>query len=203
MRSFFNGDNPIVVTINKAADLLFLNLLMLLCCLPIITIGASLTAGHFVALRIRRDEAKVFGDFFRSFRENLMQSTVIWLGVVMVIACIFMILWFCGEQSVPISIACFVALLLVCMLGLWIFPLLSRFVYTTGALLRNSILLCCRYLFHTLGMLIGTLLPVASLLLGWYALPFVLLFGLSIPVYIQALLYNKVFARLEEKVQGQ
>ncbi len=201
MRGFFSGENSIAAAINKAADLLFLNILLLLCCLPVITAGAALTAGHFVALRIKRDEAKVFSDFFRSFRENFGQATLLWLGMGMGMACILAVLWFYGKQSVAVSVACTAAGLLIYVLGLWMLPLLSKFVYGTGALLKNSLLLSCRYLFHTLGMLIGTLLPVASLLLGWYALPFVLLYGLSVPVYIQALLYHKPFAELEEKMQ--
>ncbi len=193
-------NNPIMGMLSKLADLLFLNILMVLGCLPIVTIGASLTAGHFVALRIKRDEAKVFSDYFRSFKENFGQATVIWLILAVISAGILLLLWFYGKGSVPLSIAGIIVLLFLFMLGLWIFPLLSRFVYSTGELFRNSIVLSFRYLFRTLGMVIGSLLPIAGMNVI-YTIPVVILYGFSVSVYIGASLYNKVFLQLEEAVE--
>ncbi len=196
-------NNPILGMLSKLADLLFLNILMVLGCLPIVTIGASLTAGHFVALRIKRDEAKVFSDFWRSFKANFMQATVVWLILVALSAGILLLLWFYGKVSVSLSIAGIIVLLFLFMLGLWVFPLLSRFVYPTGSLIRNGFVLCFRHLFRTLGMTVGAVFPIAGLLMV-YTVPVVILFGFSIPVYIGASLYNKVFVVMEKLIeQGQ
>ncbi len=192
-------NNPILGMLSKLADLLFLNILILIACLPIITIGASLTAGHFVALRIKRDEAKVFSDFWRSFKENFRQATFVWFILASLSISILVLLWFYGKGSVLLSITSIIALLFVFMLGLWVFPLLSRFVYSTGNLIRNSFVLCFRHMFHTIAMFIGAMLPIACLLVV-YTLPVAILYGLSLPVYIGACLYNKVFIQLEEAV---
>ena len=71
MSRLFNLDSPIMVFLSKMADLLILNLLALICCIPIITIGASMTAMSYVTLKMVRDEeCYIAKDFFKSFRQN-------------------------------------------------------------------------------------------------------------------------------------
>ena len=77
---FFDLDSSLMQGLNKVADLMFLNLLTLLCCVPVVTAGASFTALHYVALKIvRNEECYIARDFFKSFRRNLRQGTIIWL----------------------------------------------------------------------------------------------------------------------------
>ena len=45
---FFDLDSSLMQGLNKVADLMFLNLLTLLCCVPVVTAGASFTALHYV-----------------------------------------------------------------------------------------------------------------------------------------------------------
>ena len=69
-------DSPPMKIMGKFADLICLNFLALFCCIPIITIGASMTALHYVALKIVRDEeAYITRSFFKSFKENFKQAT--------------------------------------------------------------------------------------------------------------------------------
>lgn len=76
----FKYDSGIMSFLGKVADIVILNLLTLLCCIPIVTIGASLTAAHYTALKMHRDtDNYVFRNFFRSFKANILQSTLIWI----------------------------------------------------------------------------------------------------------------------------
>ncbi len=52
----FNLDSPLMRALGKMADLMWLNILTMVCCIPVFTIGASLTALHYMALKIVRDE---------------------------------------------------------------------------------------------------------------------------------------------------
>ena len=52
MGRLFNLDNPFMLALNKLADLIILNFLTMICCIPVITIGASMTALNYVALKI-------------------------------------------------------------------------------------------------------------------------------------------------------
>ena len=79
MGRFFNLDSPVMVALTKMADLIIVNLLAFFCCLPIITVGASMTALHYVVLKIVRDEeCYIVKSFFKSFKENFKQATVIY-----------------------------------------------------------------------------------------------------------------------------
>ena len=77
---FFNYDNPVWRFIGKFWDVLIVNLLWIVCSIPIVTIGASTTAMYYVTLRLARDDdGYTFRSFFKSFRENFKQATAIWL----------------------------------------------------------------------------------------------------------------------------
>ena len=80
MGRLFDLESPLFVFLGKLADLLILNILTLICCIPVFTIGASLTAMNYVALKmVRNEETYIVKSFFKSFRQNFRQATLIWL----------------------------------------------------------------------------------------------------------------------------
>ena len=80
MNRFFNMDNKFFVFMGRVADLILLNILCILCCIPIVTAGASITALYYVTLKMARDEESyIIRSFFRSFKQNFKQSTLIWI----------------------------------------------------------------------------------------------------------------------------
>ena len=67
----FDLDSPLMNVLNKMADLMWLNILTLICCIPIITAGAAFTSMHYVALKIvRNEESYITRSFFKSFKTN-------------------------------------------------------------------------------------------------------------------------------------
>lgn len=204
MGGIFSYDSPLMSGLGKLADLVILNLLTLLFCIPIVTIGASLTACHYVALKIRRGEGYVLRNFWKSFKENLRQSTVIWLVMAInVLMSLYATLFVRveGTMGAVSQGVLFVALIFWAFLGCWIFPLQSKFANTIGTTFKNSFLLSFKYLFRTILMVIINLLPVAALLLlsfQWYSILF--MFGFSLPAYLCAMLYDKKFEELENMI---
>ena len=78
--SIFEEGSPFIRFLNRMADLLIINLLTLLMCVPVITAGASLTAMHYVLLKMARDEeGYIVRSYFKSFKENFLQATGMWL----------------------------------------------------------------------------------------------------------------------------
>ena len=76
MNRFFNMDNKFFVFMGRVADLLLLNFLCILCCIPVVTAGASITALYYVTLKMARDEESYIArSFFRSFKQNFKQAT--------------------------------------------------------------------------------------------------------------------------------
>ena len=78
MGRFFDMDNRFFTFMSRVSDLIILNLLCILCCLPIVTAGASITAMFYVTLKmVRNEEAYIAKSFFKSFKQNLKQSIII------------------------------------------------------------------------------------------------------------------------------
>ena len=83
----FRVDGPVVQMAIKFAKVLYAHVLTLFCCIPIITAGAAFTALEYTLLKISREEdGSIASDFFRSFKENFKQATVMWIVYVVAIA---------------------------------------------------------------------------------------------------------------------
>ncbi len=204
MGSFFSYDSPLMSALGKLTDLVILNLLTLLFCIPIVTIGASLTACHYVALKIRRGEGYVVKNFWKSFRENFKQSTVIWLVVsIGMMLSIYVALFFKAEGTIAfISRGVLLgAAVFWGFIACWVFPLQSKFINTIKNTIKNSFLMSFKYLFRTLLMLVINLIPIVLIFVlsfQWYSL--LIMFGFSVPTYLCAMLYDKKFEELEEMI---
>ena len=207
MGGIFNYDSPLMSGLGKIADLVILNLLTLLFCIPIITIGPSVTACHYVALKIRRGEGYVLKNFWKSFKENLGQSIVIWLILAInIILCLFVTMFFKagGTMGSIVKGILFVALVFWAFIACWVFPMQSKFINGVGTTIKNSFLFAFKYLFRTILMVLINLLPVIVLLVAsfqWYSL--LLIFGFSVPAYLCAMLYDKKFQEVEDMIHDR
>ena len=64
------SDSKMMSFLSRIFDLIILNILFVLCSLPVITIGSSLTALYSVTLKmVRNEESYIFRSFFKSFKE--------------------------------------------------------------------------------------------------------------------------------------
>ena len=78
MDRFFNMDNKFFTFMSRVADLIILNLLCIVCCIPVVTIGPSIAAMFYVTLKmVRNEESYIVRGFFKSFKQNLKQGIVI------------------------------------------------------------------------------------------------------------------------------
>ena len=91
MGRFFSMDNKFFTFMNKVADLCILNIICLVCCIPIVTAGASITAMYYVTLKmVRNEEAYIVRSFFKSFKDNFKQATIINLIMIAVGAILYL-----------------------------------------------------------------------------------------------------------------
>ena len=91
-------ENPVIAFLNKMADLILLNLIFLLCCIPVVTIGPAITALYAVSLRsVRYGDGYVIQTFFRSFKQNFKQSFVVGMSGLLLLAC-FLSICFSGAM---------------------------------------------------------------------------------------------------------
>ena len=80
MGRIFGLESPFMNFLNRVADLIWLNILTMICCIPVVTIGASLTAMNYVLLKMaKNEEGYITKAFFKSFKQNFKQATLILL----------------------------------------------------------------------------------------------------------------------------
>ena len=88
MDRFFNMDNKFFTFMSRVADLIILNLLCIVCCIPVVTIGPSIAAMFYVTLKmVRNEESYIVRGFFKSFKQNLKQGIVINLIMLWLLFC--------------------------------------------------------------------------------------------------------------------
>lgn len=202
LSGIFNYDNPVWRFIGKFCDVLILNVLWLICSIPIVTMGASTTAVYYVTLKLVRDEeGPTIRSFFKSFKENFKQATVLWL-ILLVVGCLlgFDLYFFLGLQTTPsmfrtIMVAIFGGFSLIYLFVLlFVFPLQARFYNPVKRTLFNAFFISVRHVLHSLGILvmdIGLVLVALFLLPMLQALLF--LFGFPLLAFLNSYIIVGVF----------
>lgn len=191
--------------LGKMADLMWLNILTIICCIPIITAGASLTALHYMALKIaRNEECYITRGFFKSFKENFRQATLIWLMMLAVIVLLvgdFVIMKYSGmEFGTFLQIVIIIVAVLFAFTAMFIFPVLAKFENTIFRTIKNAFLMSIMQFPKTILMVIMFALPPVLFVLFYQIVPLVFLFGLSVPAWLSAKLYTKFFQKLEDQI---
>ena len=202
MGRIFDMESPFMRVLNRVADLMILNFLMIICCIPIITAGAAFTAMHYVLLKIvRGEEGYLIKGFFKSFKVNFKQATLIWLMMLLIVAVyvgdclIFNYSGMVFPKALVIGVVA-VALLLL-MVAVYVFPLQARFENSIKNTLKNALILAFANLPRTIAMLVCYALPLVIGYFSDYALIFIFMFGISAPTYAATYLYSGIFKKLE------
>ena len=185
------------------ADLLILNLVTLVCCLPIVTAGAAFTAMHYVLLKIvRGEEGYVVKTFFRAFKENLLQGTILWIIMVIVYAALFVdwrILRMQGNEfPVFMNILLLAAVIIIYLISLYVFPILSRYQNTVPGTIKAALTMSVVGTIRTIGSAIVYPIPYVILFfVGYPIVPIILCFCFTGPGYFRAKMYDGLFLTYE------
>lgn len=205
MRGLFSIDSPLMRFLSKLADLMILNILFLVTSVPIVTVGASLTALNYVVLRMASGtEGQVARDYFRSFRKNFRQATVIWL-LLLLFAFILqydirLALGGGGTMSSVILGFGIVGCVALVLELLYVFPILAKFDNTVRMTLKNAVGLALRHPGRTISLF---MLPFALGLLTFYTVTTMrwgilawVAIGFSTVAYFNAFPMKKTFEEL-------
>ena len=208
MDKIFNLDSPVMQAINKVADLIWLNILTMVCCIPIITVGAALTAQHYVVLKmVRNREGYITRSFFKSFKANFKQATCIWLiflaFILMFVGDVYIFTYAKMEFPRILVILVCAAAIILSLIGVYVFPVLARFDNSIKNTIKNSFMIAIISLPRTIVMVLINLLPIALVYLSMRLVPISALFGFSGTAYLCALLYNGVFKKIEPEEAGE
>lgn len=169
MGELFNTDNSFWQAVGKAGDLILLTLLAVFASLPLVTLGASLSALYYTAFKILEDDNQsTVRNFFHSFRQNLVQGMaisiiVLVLGGLLFFDVRFMLILTAGSAASGLSMPLLCAGWVICVflgilflfLVLYLLPLQARFFNPLSVTLKNALAAGIRYLPKTLQMAVG------------------------------------------------
>ena len=206
MGSFFSVEGPLFSGLDRMADLFWLNILFIVCCIPVVTIGASTTALYYVTLKmVKNEESHITKSFFRAFKDNFRQSTVIWLLALLIGGILFADYSIMSGAWIDIStmpgifrkvmlVVLLIAALLYAIILRYVFPLLARFDNTIKNTMRNALLIGIRHLPFT-GLL---LLIVAAAVAIFYFIPTLrvayIIIMFSLVAFLSSFIFVKIFS---------
>jgi len=199
-----NNDSILGRFFEKAGDIIILNLLFILCSIPIVTAGISATSMYYAFLHKRRyPDTSVTRDFFHSFRQNLKQSTLSWIAF---LAAVFIfatdIRMFAPDGIMPVIplYYLFIVVLVISVLtALYIFPVIAAFKNTLKKLWIYSFFMAARNLPATFVIAAVSILPLyVSLTFPDPAVFMVLLFiwivcGFGLTAWLNTFLFYRIF----------
>jgi len=183
---------------------MILNIIFWICCIPIVTIGASTTALYSITLKmVKNEESYIFRGFFRAFKENFKISTGIWILTALVGLVIYVDFYVAPQMVSPLNMILQVLLMALLIFYiftlLYLFPYVARFQNTWKATIKNAFLIGIANLPFTLLMV----LFVALMLFLTYVvnlaivLPLWMLCGFSVIAYVKSFIIRRVFRKYE------
>lgn len=202
MSRLFAMDGKLNHFMGQIADLVLLNLIWLIFCIPIVTIGASTTALQYVVLRmVRNEESYIFASFFQAFKDNLKQSTIIWGILLLISSILYFDFYFSSHMPMASARIMFIPFALIAFLTVitanYIFPILAYFKNSTKKAFKNSLLMALAHLPYTLLITAVSLLPIFLLLIGDLVIAMFIniIIGIAFSAWINAHIFRKLFDR--------
>ena len=213
MQSLFSPDSKFMRLMGRIGDLMILNLVFLLTCVPLVTIGAASTALYTVCFRFgTQREGRLARTYLRAFRQELKRGTLLWLIIALCGATAALNTYVFYLMPGALHWVCVlfaILLVMVLMIASYAFPLLSQFDNGVAGTFKNALILSLGYLPRSVVITVFNVFPFAILLLDlygflqmgflWVALYF------STAAYANSILLKKIFAPYlpEQSQEGQ
>lgn len=209
MGGLFSLDNPIMQGLNKIIDCLFLSILWLLFCIPIVTIGASTSALYYTANKvIRNNRGYVWQQFWKGFKSSFKQATILWviLGLIMYLlwwdSQIVGVLWADSNLAFGAKVFFIIMMVLAALALSYVLPYIARFNAPVKVVAKNSIYMMFRHLPWTI--LEALILLVAAFLV--WLIPIVIIVIPTIAAYVCSFIFERIFVKYmseEDRVAEQ
>ena len=190
MGKIFRWDSPLMRFMMLITNLVCLNVLWLLCCLPVITAGVATTAMYYMVFQyITKQDDGVLRPFFKAFKENFKTVTPIWILHLLIGAALGAEVFYLSQDSQLWLKALFGILLLVYAgVNAYLYPILARYNTSRKKAVLNSFALSTRHLLTTVCVVILNAVPVVLVLfmpeIFWKSILFWTVGGFSLIAYL-------------------
>lgn len=199
LRGFFDLDGPFNRFGTFAFDMIALNFLWFIFSIPIFTVGASTTALFYVlGKKVRNEDGYIWRDFWKSFKLNFRQSTIVWIILLVVFSLARFNLnsaHLFGSMSKAMIVFQYAILLQLIFITIYIFPLLSRFYMSITGAFKMAFFMANRHLLTTI---ICIVLFVATFFITWIV-PIFIFLAVSLYAVSAAYFIEKIFVKYMPK----
>lgn len=158
VKGIFSFEGPFIQFFHKTGELIFVTVLFLLFCIPVVTAGASITSLYYATIKsVRRERGYPTQEFMRSMKRTLGKGTVLTIG---------MLIWY-GLLALGVyksegkMIAVYGLFIIVSIfVSIYIFPVLSRFEMKLSGILKLAFVMSIRFIYFTIPIVLGTVLLI-------------------------------------------
>ena len=206
IKAAFDTDNFLMRFCEKVLDIVTVNLLFVVSCLPIVTIGVAKISLYQTIFEVKRSRRiPVFKIYIRAFKQNLklgFQLGLLELGIFLISVVDLSLFW--SQTSVAfqlIKAICLGILIFLTLVMLASYPIAARYELTWKEVLQKGLLLVSFNFVWFFLMLAIILLIIMLLYLSGFTLVLggsaFLLFGFGLLAFCQAGLMEKLFAKYQ------
>lgn len=202
---FMNYDSKFSRTVNRLTELVLLNFVFILTCIPIFTIGAAVTALYSTTLKMARNqEGYIIRGYFKDFAGNFRQATIFWvieLLLYLQLRVLYIAAVVNGDGMMKAyTIITWTLGILYSIYFLFVFPLIATFQNTFIRIARNAFVMIISHLPWVLASYLIVAVPLAaSFGIHTKILQFTMLFwflvGFSLVLYLSSFCLNRIFSR--------
>lgn len=205
MKSIFSYEGMLFRITERIGNLVLLNFLYLLFCIPVVTIGPATVALRYVTLKYAaNEEDRVWAPFIHSFKQNLKQGIQVGLittGLGVFLAFDLYYIYQMVSDGIAFEKLILVLVSLACVVYLmatgYIYPLLARYDNSLKQMLRTAVILAIRHLPATICLAIISAAPILMLMYTpvtfMLALSFYFFIGFSTIAFLQDKLIVRIF----------
>lgn len=198
----FNINSSFFKFWNKFIDLFFLNIVMLVCCIPVVTIGPAVTAAYAVLLKMVDDqEGYIFKDYFRYFKSNFKKGTVLGLIFIAAVYALYIewqVVTKMNDVNFIFIVIAIISTAIVVAALLYVFPLTARYENTVINTIKNSFHISVYFFGKTMFILIIVALEIALFMWNKWLVLVGILVGPMIVIYTIAGMGKKIFLKIEQ-----
>ncbi len=194
----FRPDGPFFTGFFKVVNVIFVDILWIIFCIPIFTAGCSTTAMYYTIQKcIKNNRDTVWRCFWSSFKSNFKQGSAMML-ILLAIAAVFLLdiyvtnhLTGVGNGMVYLAMFFRILLIVLCVYGFWVFTYIARFEAPTRSVMLYSLVFAIRHLPSSL--CIGVIGFAAVVLIMTFR-PLILAVP-SLAVLLLSMMLERVFRR--------
>ena len=194
-------DNPFFNLMGAIGDFMLLNIVFLITCIPVVTVGTALTALYRVMIRrLQGESAYPVREYFRTFRKEWKQSTLLWIVLLAAGGVLGFDILYAKNMSRALNICIGALTLLWGFVYTYTFPLQGQYRNSVKNTLKNAFLLSVANLHFTIPMVLVNAVPIICILLGDFAVammvPVYIVVGFSMTAWVNSFLLLRIFKKI-------